>query len=127
MTQKSRPGVPGCPGRFVITGEQKKTGYLLSGRALMEGSDLAVYLDDIGRISLSATAARYLLLLGGTLPVSASDGHEWTAERRDGGKGLWLYRGDDRFVIPSRSLMPVFSGKARKAPVFLWEGVEQGN
>ncbi len=126
MTRESRPGKP-CHRRcFVITGEQKKTGYLLSGRALLEGSDLAIYLDDIGRVSLSAPAARYLLLLGGSLPVSASDGEEWTAERRDGGKGLWIVRGRDRFVIPARSLLPVLAGTARKAPVFRWDGEESG-
>ncbi len=123
MTGADSPGKTGCPSGFVITGDQKRTGYLLSGRALVEGSDLAIYLDGIGRLSLSATAARYLLLLGGTLPIQSSDGQEWNAERRDGGKGLWIVRDRDRFVIPARSLMPVLAGKARKAPVFLWEGL----
>jgi hypothetical protein len=118
---------PEKPARFVVTGVKKRSRYAKTGRAIIEGDDLVIYPEDTGRFVMNPVTARYLLLLGGSVPIQASGGEPVHAERRDGGKGLWICRGEDRFVIPARSLMPVLLGKTRKAAVFRWEGREEEN
>jgi hypothetical protein len=109
------------PGGFVVTGEKRRSLYLPAGRALIEGENLVVYLDGIGRYQMNPVTARYILLLGGSVPFRGREGEQVYAERRNGGKGLWVCRGEERYVIPARSLLPVLAGKTRKAAVFRYE------
>jgi hypothetical protein len=107
---------------FVITGTRKRSPYLPVGRALLEGEELAIYITDIGRFTANPAHIRVVMLLGGYAPVTCQDGKEITAERREGGRGLWISIGADRYVIPGRSLVPVLEGKTRKAVVMRYEG-----
>ncbi|MFH0967107.1 MAG: hypothetical protein V1862_05440 [Methanobacteriota archaeon] len=109
------------PGRLLVTRESPKRSYHLAGRGRIEGGELVVYLDDIGRFTMDPIRVRVVLLLGGTVPITGPDGVDIIGERREGGRGLWIPVGEEWYSIPVRSLIPVLEGKAKKAPVFRWE------
>ena len=109
------------PGGFVVTNEAKRRSYTLAGRARIEESGLAVYLDDLGRYTMDLIRVRVILLLGGTVTITGPDGTVVVGERREEGRGLWIFVGDKKFSIPARSLIPVLEGKVPKAPVFRWD------
>ena len=110
------------PGRLQVTGETRKRKYHLSGRARIEGKELALYLDDIGRCTMDPVRVRVVLLLGGTVPIIGPDGNEVAGERREGGRGLWIPVREEWYSIPARSLIPVLEGNGKKAPVFRYQG-----